>query len=132
MRGKGDMSEFFISPSKPPELNESINYRIDPSEYALQMRQQWPDAKIVDLTTGGYVLHWELNRKGRLGLSGGLQSNGLVVNFASGPQADVIEFVLWHRAFVPSRISLYLFDANLDLVIELKPGIRKEDLTSSI
>src|SRR3990172_5728676 len=120
------MGTLFISTSRPPELDESISYRIDPAQYAIEMRRRWPDAKIVELKSGEYVLHWELNQRDRLGLSGGLQSNRLVVSFGSGPRTDVIEFALWHRDFVPTGTMLYLFDANLELVVELTPGIDRQ------
>ena len=126
------MSTFFISPSKPPNLDESMEYRIDPAEYAARMRQRWPDSKLLEVKSGGYILHWELNQGGRLGLSGGLQSNRLVVSFGSSPRTDAIDFAHWHRGFVPAGIILYLFDANLELVVELTPGMDMQSLASSI
>jgi len=119
-----------MSTSKPPELDESIKYKIDPSEYARLMKLRWPYAKIGFVNNKSYVLDWELNHRDRLGPLGGLQSNRLVVSFGSNPQEDAIEFILWHRDFVPLGIPLFLFNSNLDLIFELKTGVSREDLIS--
>ncbi len=122
------MSSFFISTSRPPEFDETIEYRINESEYAASLRRQWPYAKVTAVPIARYILHWELDRKDRLGLSGGLQANRLVVSFGNAPHEDVIDFIIWHRAYVPPHQSLFLFDESLSLVLELEPGVRPEDL----
>ncbi len=122
------VSTLFISTSRPPELDETVNYRIDPVEYARLMRLYWPYAKVGFVNSPYYVLSWELNQHDRLGPLGGLQTNKSVVSFGSNPQEDAIEFILWHRDVIPSDIRLFLFNANLDLMYELKPGVNREDL----
>ena len=124
------MSTLFIATSKPPELDEAANYRIDPLEYIRLMKLRWPYAKVVFVNNEYYEYNWELNQHDRLGLLGGLQSNRLVVSFNSNPHEDVIEFILWHRDFVPTDIPLFLFNTNLGLLYELRPKVTGQDLAS--
>jgi hypothetical protein len=96
------------------------------------MTYQWPHANIVKVPTANYVFHWELDRTDRLGLSGGLQANRLVVSFGNAPYEDFIDFIVWHRAYVPSHQGLFLFHESVSFVLELEPGIHEEYLKDAI
>jgi hypothetical protein len=125
------MAKFHIGFSKPPEIDQSIDYRIDASEYATNLLARWPYAVVgrYDLSPY-YILTWELNKENELGASGGLQSDGLTVSFERNPQEDAVDFALWHREFVPNQYVLFLYDNNLDVVYELRPNTTREALVA--
>jgi len=112
-------------------MDETIEYRIDPDAYTDQMRHRWPYAEVARVS-GIYVLWWELNHENRLGPQGGLQSNRLVVSFGNAPEEDAIDFILWHRGFVPEDVPLFLFDESLYLTFEISSEITREELAALI
>jgi hypothetical protein len=122
------MTTLFISISLPP-LDETCAYRIDLETYADQMKKNWPYAKVMTFS-GDYVLWWELNHENKLGPQGGLQDNRLVVSFGNAPEEDVIDFILWHRDFVPKDVPLFLFDESLYLTFEIRSGVTRQELTA--
>lgn len=124
------MTTLFVSTSPPP-LDQTNEYRIDPNMYASQMKQRWPYADVAR-TSGAYVVWWELNHENRLGPQGGLQNNRFVVSFGNAPEDDVIDFILWHRDFVPKDVPLFLFDESLYLTFEVKPGMSRQELATLI
>lgn len=126
------MSTLFISTSKPPQLDQGINYRIDPVEYHAKMQENWPYARIYNAHVGDYILSWELNNDKNLGASGGLQANRLVVSLSSNPQRDAVDFILWHRSFVPNIQQLFLFDESLTMIVELEPDLTEETIQKLI
>jgi hypothetical protein len=126
------MSTLFVSTAKPPSLEETGDIRIDPEEYARAMKRRWPDGNIGHVTIGSYILHWELNRGNELGILGGLQENRLVVSFGSAPMNNAIEFIIWHRNFVPAKQKLFLFDESLETIIELKSDLTSKMLEAAL
>jgi hypothetical protein len=80
--------------------------------------------------SGIYVLWWELNHENRLGPQGGLQDDGSVVSFGNAPVDDAIDFILWHRDFVPRDVPLFLFDESLYLAFEIRPGVTRQELVT--
>ncbi len=126
------MATLFISTSRTPILDETIEYRIDRVEYANKICVRWPYAAINQVSLGGYILSWELNKENELGASGGLQANKLVVSFGSNPLEDAVDFVLWHREFVPIAQDLFLFGESLQDNLKLKPDITPESVKFAI
>ena len=91
------------------------------------MKKRWPYAKVGRSSLPTYVLSWDLDHKERLGPPGGLYVDGLAVSFGSNPQADSIDFILWHRAFVPEHQELFLFDESMKSM-ELTSDTSREEL----
>ena len=78
---------------------------IRPDEYQEAIQKDWPGT-----TFGQEPLHaigWNLSSKdSELGMRGSLHSDFQVVSHGWG--AEVVDFVLWHRAFVAEEHKLYL------------------------
>src|SRR3954453_3093630 len=122
------MATFFISMFKPPDEHETVTYRIDPDTYGEALQKRWPYSNVGRVASEHYILSWELDKETELGAPGGLFSDGKVVSFGSNPQKDAMDFVLWHRAFVPEQYPLFLFDQSLSIVFELKSDVTENEL----
>ncbi|MCL4249849.1 MAG: hypothetical protein KJ065_17010 [Anaerolineae bacterium] len=122
------MSELFISTLRPPEDVSKSDYLIDVELYSSAIRQKWKSAKVVTPPGGTYVLEWELNEEHSLGLLGGLQSDRRTVSFGINYFDNALDYILWHREYVPNDVVLYLFDANLDLIHRLTTETSRDEL----
>lgn len=120
------MRTFFISTISPTHSTEASDYRIDPAIYADQMRVRWTYAQISHAQSE-YILHWNLDKESRIGMTGGLQRDQQTVSFGRNPIEDTVEFIMWHRGFVPSTHQLFLFNVELE-IIELKPETTEDEL----
>lgn len=126
------MIALFISTVKPPNPNTVSEFRIEVGEYAKAMQQNWPDANIYIPDSGQYSLRWELTTKTERGILGGLQTDKMTVSFGISYFDSALQFILWHRKYVPPEVALYLFDENLLLMYQLRFDDRREDLEAEI
>jgi hypothetical protein len=126
------MSDLFISPFKPPNESDFAQYHIDPTSYAEAILARWKFARVVKPERATYLLTWELNEEGNRGILGGLQGDSKTVTFGTNYFQNSLDFILWHRVYVPENISLYLYDANLVLIFDLKPKLTKTELEKVI
>ena len=111
-------TSFFIGPIDPTSwyTEESSDQKptsdlmIDPNLYRVELMKRWPFA---DIGEGGehYALFWKLDTEAGLGPEGGLQSDLQHVSFRYS-DLTFVDFVLWHRRFVPSQYVLYLFNSS--------------------
>lgn len=135
---------FFITPYDPATWKDenahiekpTSDLSIDVSKYAQELRKRWPNAEIHltvvddDLT---YLLDWRLPpESGVSGLPGQLQNDHQVVSFGTGPKDSFLDFILWHRAFVPSYYQLFLFNSSSWNSLELKMDTTKRDIGSFV
>lgn len=81
----------------------TTDFRINPGQYSNQLLVRWPYAKSYPGTLGS----WTLDEPNEPGTPILLHSDWLYVSFAPG--ANVTDFILWHRHFVPSQSLLLLF-----------------------
>ncbi len=126
------MGDLFISTYKPPSGIAESDYEINIEQYRAAMHQRWMHAKIIRLTDAHYIVHWELNEENSRGILGGLQADRRTVSFGITHLDNAIDYILWHRQFVPEIIPLYLFDENLDLIFELTTEACKDSLKQLI
>ncbi len=111
---------FFIAPFDPGIWNhsddlaalEASDLRLDPVDYQAALRQRWTDA-LISFNCEACSLEFELplETEGYAGLRGCLQANLQIVDFETAPRQSFVDFILWHRAYVPARYPLYLFNA---------------------
>lgn len=126
------MGELFISTIRPPSDIAASDYEINVELYQTAMRQRWVYANIISLTDTPYALSWELNEANSRGILGGLQTDRKTVSFGITHLDSAVDYILWHRQFVPKVVQLYLFDENLDLNFELTTDASKDLLKQLI
>jgi hypothetical protein len=133
-------THFFIGPF-PAELwknaddtspEPTSNLRIDPALYRNELLRRWPNIFFYSQSsTPDYDhLKWELPPESHeySGLWGVLQRNGQYVEFGTGPKRSFLDFILWHRSFVPSQYPLYLFNWSSWDSLLLKPESTGDDI----
>jgi hypothetical protein len=93
-----------------------------------QMRLTWPAAEIHE-SYGIYALYCELKRSPNYtGFQGGLIANSCTISMGSNPIEDVIDFIIWHRAYVSNTQTLYLFDEGLSIMFKLEANVTQTRL----
>jgi hypothetical protein len=133
-------THFFISPF-PAELwkdpddpmpKPTSDLRIDPALYRDGLLQRWPEIFIYSpSSTPEYdYLKWELPPESHeySGLWGVLQRNGQYVEFGTGPDRSFVDFILWHRSFVPPQYPLYLFNWSSWDSLLLNPDVTEDEI----
>jgi hypothetical protein len=110
---------FFIAPFDPSVWNQSLDLsaqtpsdlRIDPLHYQKALQRRWAETAFTsDCIACGLEFDLPSEAESSMGLRGCLQANLQVVDFDTAPLQSFIDFILWHRAYVPSRFPLYLFN----------------------
>ncbi len=111
---------FFMAPFDPSTWSQpadsvertTSDLYLDPVDYRDAMCRRWADASI-SFNCEACSLEFELPLVSAeyAGLRGCLQSNLQVVDFDTAPQKSFVDFILWHRAYVPKDFPLYLFNA---------------------
>lgn len=126
--------KFFIGPfdpklwedeNNPPDPKPESSLRIDPTAYKKALLQRWPTAR------GGASKHfagmWTLDEYNLHGVEVHLNNDLQYVSLSSN-SVNFIEFILWHRAYVPAEHELFLFnDSGWDSLV-LTPATTKEDI----
>ncbi len=103
---------------------------IDPIDYSKALSERWPSVQFIH-NDANFALTWELpeNRQGFVGIRGNLYSNLQVVSFSRAFQESFVNFVLWHRRFVPPRYRLCLFDTGSPQSLEITLDARDDVLS---
>lgn len=111
---------FFIAPFDPstwnysdePALVVSGDLCVDPVDYRDAMCKRWLEASF-SFNCEACSLEFELPLEtvDYAGLHGCLHANLQVVDFDTAPRQSFVNFILWHRAYVPGQFPLYLFNA---------------------
>jgi hypothetical protein len=101
---------FFIGPFDPalwaegdPAEAPTSDLRIDPHTYAQHLRAHWPHLKEYrpDVDNPSFV-YWVLHDATTHGIEVHLHSDQQYVSF-TWTGNNFLEFILWHRAFVPTE-----------------------------
>jgi hypothetical protein len=101
---------YFITPYPPTEWESAVSsLNIDPSQFAKDLLQRWPEATL-ELDDSG--VSWKIPEEESSGFHGRLQNNHQIVTFLLGNRIVVQDFVLWYRNLVPNTYPLYLFNAS--------------------
>jgi hypothetical protein len=129
---------FYIAsypPSKWAESNFSHVERldgviVDVNQYRKALELRWAAVSFQSPLDRNYVLEWTLppSRLGFAGLQGQLSANGQIVTFGSGPKESFLDFILWHRSFVPTESNLYLFSSISNQALLMESGISSEEI----
>jgi hypothetical protein len=114
----------WIEASNINEINSLSNLHINPTDYAKALSEHWPSIKFVKVKQdhdADFALTWELPeyQKGYAGLRGELYFNLPVVSFSRASKESFVDFVIWHRIFVPAHYPLYLFDSSSPQSLEI-------------
>lgn len=130
-------NSFFIGPidvavwmDAPDDDKPTSDLRIEPAAYERALVARWPDVGIAQQVISHCVLYWELPTEAGqpTGLPGQLFNDHQLVSFAAGPKQSLVDFVLWHRSYVPSHYRLYLFHAEGWERLELTPTTSEQDI----
>jgi hypothetical protein len=110
---------FYITPfdpkawENPNDTNPkpTSDLHIEPAVYREKLKERWNE--IVFFTSSPFPLEWELPPESNQysGLSGQLE-NHQIVSFGTGPKKSFLDFILWHRSFVPEQYQLFLFHSS--------------------
>ena len=103
---------------------------IQPSKYATQLKEHWPDVKLSWLGyTTHHLLGWALANGFEGWLLGQAAGVGQMVSMG-GQMEEITDFALWHRSIVHPDCKLFLFSEDLGTRLELKPETSREYLLS--
>jgi len=131
---------FYISPYNrliPETLNyqnKNINeLKINFEDYRNAILTHWPLTKVeMPPKSDGLpaLCHWILpsQLEGFSGLRVALLLNLQVVVFGTGPKKVFLEFILWHRNFVPANYPLFLFNSSSTDSLKLKNDVKEQDI----
>lgn len=104
---------FFISPFDPalweqgePDLYPTSALRIDPKEYSREILHRFP----YSTEHSSEEWSWSLDDPIGPGASILLHSDRQIVSFSLG--TNFLDFILWHRGFVPAEHDLFLFNSS--------------------
>ena len=124
-------TSYFISPINPLAWKD-VTYRselpvsdlyIDHVQYRQQLLRRWPNAEVVESTSPLMLLSWDLFRAG---MEGHLHSDHQNVSFKAGK--GLVDFVLWHRAFISANYTLFLSrDSSWDS-LELSAATAEQEI----
>lgn len=114
-------------PNSPPDPEPVSSLRIDPVAYKKALFKRWPSVKEISFDEIKGVVWWRLNEHNQWGVEVRLQNNFQYVSISSSG-VNFIEFILWHRAYVPDEYPLFLFsDSGWDSLM-LTPATTKEEV----
>ena len=105
--------------------------KIDPDTYNQGVQKRWPLAIVEPVpSVCPYQIQWLLptGREGFGGFCVSLWRNLQVVVFDTGPKEVFLDFVLWHRSFIPTIHRLFLFNLASSDCLELKSNTTAQDL----
>lgn len=122
---------FFISPFKPLQWQEGVDFNIDIEAFASRLRSQWADIETYAKDGKDYLLWWIRQEDERVFLQGGIQKGRQVISLEGGI-SDIVEFSLWYRAFTTPIHDLYFFNDNLSTVIALRTDTTRQQLQGAI
>jgi hypothetical protein len=133
---------FYIAPYDPPDeddpnFQEKINgsaLKIDPKAYETAILKRWPQTVIETplKSNDSFALpHWILptQREGYSGLRVRLLLDIQVVAFGIGPEETFLDFILWHRSFIPTHYQLFLFNSSDTNSLELTGDTTAQDIS---
>jgi uncharacterized protein (DUF952 family) len=114
------------------ELHKTIDLRIDPVIYAQSILAKWPFAT-VGTGMGEFAFEGTLDWRS----SDGIKWAGGEVHLHRDLQTIIarhpsLDFIFWHRAFVPARYRLYLSNAGSGDFQELLPGLTLQEMARQI
>jgi len=106
---------------------------INPDEYKNEMTKRWPTVEFqapAEVTVPHFALQWKLptSNPEYSGLKGYLYPNLQVVSFGFGPKGSFLEFILWHRSFIPPKYKLYLFNSSSTNSLPIKQTTTGQDI----
>lgn len=109
---------FFILPFDPKAWEDpndtspkpTSDLRISREDYRQALINRWEGITLPSYSD----LSWELPPESREygGLHGYLQENQQIVSFGTGPKQSFIDFILFHRSFVPEDYELFLCNSS--------------------
>ena len=110
---------FFIAPYDPilwkhydeKTARPTSELFIESADYRAALAQRWPEITFsLGCEACGLEFELPLDSAQYSGLRGCLQTNGQIVDFETAPPHIFVDYILWHRLFVPFRHTLYLFN----------------------
>ena len=102
--------------------------QISPENYKQALSQRWPLTQFKQSDT--LALGWILpsDRASFSGMRGHLYQNLQVVSFGGTYKALFVDFILWHRAYVPAPQRLYIFNSSEEQSVEIKADANTDDI----
>jgi hypothetical protein len=127
------MPAFFVSTWRP-DLDEATLARpFEPDAYAAALSERWPSVRIVYLPPDRTSFYqFELPSNDGSGILGNLTRDKTTVVFTYYHIEQALDFIIWHRSYVPGGIPLFFFDEGLDVVEELHPDTSRAEIEAWI
>jgi hypothetical protein len=128
---------FFISPFEPklwqsgqPEPTSSLH--IDFADYRENLLARWPHTREYDSALFAGGVHWSIDSQYVHGADISLDTTCQHVACGRGG-ANWLEFILWHREYVPDEHKLYLYHtSDVTDTLLLAPDTTKQQLADFI
>ena len=104
--------------------------RIDVQLYREGLACRWEGITFLNSDASHMKLSWELplEEKECGGLQGDLHEDQQSVSFGTGPKKSFIDFVLWHRSFVPEKYPLFLSNSSSWDSLKLTRNTTEQDI----
>lgn len=125
-------TSYYISPFDPISYSASApqpqsSLQLDPAAYRVALRQRWPTASKWPSEHFAAGVHWCLDEYNLHGVEVHLHPDLQHVSISSAG-INLIEFILWHRAYVSAVYPLYLFNVSDIAVFTLTPATTYAEL----
>ncbi|HEY6969380.1 MAG TPA: hypothetical protein VJA94_09250 [Candidatus Angelobacter sp.] len=105
-------------------------WKMQPSQFASSLIQDWPAAKIRDHTFAfPFALDWEIEMPGGL-LLGDFSDDPLGIS-VDGAFDDCAAFAVWFRSLVPPQQPLLFYDQGFNVDVPLTSKTTVEDLRAA-
>lgn len=118
--------------SRDDELQASIDFRIDPSVYKRMVLEEWPLAEPWG-GTDAFPFSCGLYSRSSDGIRWARGEAQLYRDFQTVVMRHPpLEFIFWHRTFVPSKYRLFLSSDASEDYVELLPDVTLEQMADQV
>lgn len=117
--------QLWLSEEAPVKPESSL--RIDADTYREALLKRWPTARELQSEYFAGGVWWNLDEYNVLGIEVHLHKDLQTVTM-SPYGVNLIEFILWHRAFVPAEYALFFHRSMHADRLVLTPATTKEDI----
>jgi hypothetical protein len=111
----------------PPGASD---WRFDRDSLAEDLRDEWPEASVVipeDGPLSGVMVATIPMPEGSIEVSQNSVAPDQALHL-DGPLPGLARYAEWWRAWVPSQRPLVFYDESFSTVVDLRPGIRSDDI----
>jgi hypothetical protein len=122
---------YFIGPRSPGASPADVTiptappaFRLDPQDYARQIRSRWPNSTQGQ---GANPFTWWLNEPYVHGIEVMLYDDWQQVSIR-GSEVNFVEFILWHRSLIDATYPLYAYNISDMQELVLKADTTRQQI----